>query len=247
MTYSSPTAGSGTAGRHRLLPPSGCPGLEQWVLAKDLRGWLELGYREGPVPAAELELFWLAAERRWDEAEEGATIELVINPRQRLAASFSVSWGDGSSETVPWSPLARRLPRLRHHYTSRADLTVQVQLGPLTGQLAVHLLSCPATPARGSSRVQALLPGGGISGEPYDGRKRVTWQLRLHPGGGLALLPDPDTGELGLAVAAGSGGRASRWYGGNGPPPQSPSALEPPAAVGDFYLDRLSGDLYELS
>ena len=62
----------------------------------------------------------------------------------------------------------------------------------------------------------------------------------------LMLLPDPASGEPALAVVqeSGVGSRATRWYSGDGPPP---STLQPPPAVGDFYLDRLSGQVYELS
>ena len=45
--------------RVRLLPPLGCPGLEQWVLPMEFGRWAELGYRKGPIPASDLELFWL--------------------------------------------------------------------------------------------------------------------------------------------------------------------------------------------
>jgi hypothetical protein len=74
----------------------------------------------------------------------------------------------------------------------------------------------------------------------------VVWRLRLHPNGGLGFLPDPASGEPALAVVqeSGVGSRATRWYSGNGAPP---ATLEPPPAVGDFYLDRLTGQVYELS
>ena len=94
--------------------------------------------------------------------------------------------------------------------------------------------------------IQPLIPSGGITGEPYDGRHAVVWRLRLHPNGGLGFLPDPSSGEPALAVVqeSGVGSRATRWYSGDGPPP---TTLQPPPAVGDFYLDRLSGQVYELS
>jgi hypothetical protein len=154
--------------RVRLLPPVGCPGVEQWVLPMEFSRWAELGYRKGPIPADDLELFWLPADSRWNE------------------------------------PIG-------------------------TGGV-----------------IQPLIPSGGISGEPYDGRHAVVWWLRLHPNGGLGFMPDPSSGEPALAVVqeSGVGSRATRWYSGDGPPPET---LEPPPAVGDFYLDRLSGQAYELT
>jgi hypothetical protein len=135
-------------------------------------------------------------------------------------------------------------------------VTVQVQLGMLVATLQVALLGCPVPPQQllnnrdgggGTGGViQPLIPSAGISGEPYDGRHAVVWKLRLHPNGGLGLVPDPSSGEPALAVVqeSGIGSRATRWYSGDGPPPPN---LEPPPAVGDFYLDRLSGQVYELS
>ena len=87
------------------------------------------------------------------------------------------------------------------------------------------------------------------SGE-YDGRHAVVWRLRLHPNGGLGFLPDPSSGEPALAVVqeSGVGSRATRWYSGDGAPPTgAASPLQPPPALGDFYLDRLTGQVYELS
>ena len=254
MPYPLPAAAIGSAGaRVRLLPPLGCPGAEQWVLPMDLPGWLELGYRRGPVPQGDLELFWLPAPLQGPTAAGSVGIELLANPRRRFGSSFSVDWGDGSHQVIPWPALSRSAPRLRHLYSHRADLLVRVQLGESRAELPVALLSCPRLSSRGSRAaavvLEPLLPGSGISGEAYDGRGVVVWQLRLHPNGGLALLPDPASGEPALGLlpgGAGGGSRGTRVYGGNGPPPQSPTELEPPAAAGDFYLDRLSGQLYEL-
>ena len=81
-------------------------------------------------------------------------------------------------------------------------------------------------------------------------RHAVVWRLRLQPNGGLGFLPDPSSGEPALAVVqeSGVGSRATRWYSGNGAPPTGAAApLQPPPAVGDFYLDRLTGQVYELS
>jgi hypothetical protein len=167
-----------------------------------------------------------------------------------------VTWGDGSSNVVPWPAVSRTAPRLRHVYAQRADVTVQVQLGMLIASLPVALVGCPVPPQQllnnrdggggTAGLVQPLIPSGGITGEPYDGRHAVVWRLRLHPNGGLGFMPDPTSGEPALAVVqeSGVGSRATRWYSGDGPPP---STLQPPPAVGDFYLDRRTGQVYELS
>jgi hypothetical protein len=41
-----------------------------------------------------------------------------------------------------------------------------------------------------------------------------------------------------------AGGRATRWYSGDGPPVTQ--LLQPPPALGDLYLDRISGQVFEL-
>ena len=253
------------AARVRLLPPVGCPGLEQWVLPMDYGRWSELGYRRGPIPAGDLELFWLPATSRWNEPIGSCAIELLINPRQSIPSPITVSWGDGASNVVPWPALSRTAPRLRHVYGQRADVTVQVQLGMLVATLHVALVGCPVPPSQllnnrdggggtiggGTAGViQPLIPSVGISGQPYDGRHAVIWHLRLHPNGGLGFMPDPASGEPALAVVqeSGVGSRATRWYSGDGPPPSGDGApLQPPPAVGDFYLDRVTGQVYELS
>ncbi len=257
MPYPLPQQPSTVGGqRVRLLPPVGCPGVEQWVLSMEFSRWAELGYRKGPIPADDLELFWLPADSRWNEPIGSVAIELLINPRQTIPSPISVTWGDGSSNVVPWPAVSRQAPRLRHVYAQRADVTVQVQLGMLIATLRVALVGCPVPPQQllnhrdgggGTGGViQPLIPSAGISGEPYDGRHAVVWRLRLHPNGGLGFMPDPSSGEPALAVVqeSGVGSRATRWYSGDGPPPP---ALEPPPAVGDFYLDRLTGQVYELS
>ena len=257
MPYPLPDQPTGVGGqRVRLLPPLGCPGTDQWVLPMDYRRWAELGYRKGPIPQADLELFWLPADPRWNEAVGSVPVELLLNPRRHIASPIQVDWGDGSSQVIPWPALSRSAPRLRHLYRQRQDVTVQVQLGVHLAQLLVAIKSCPVPPSQLSAQrnsgagsagmVQPLIPTAGISGEAYDGRHAVVWKLRLHPQGGLGLLPDPSSGEPSLAVVQESrvGSRSTRWYAGDGPPP---AALHPPAVAGDFYLDRLSGQLYELS
>ena len=53
---------------------------------------------------------------------------------------------------------------------------------------------------------------------------------------------------MAVVQESGVGSRATRWYSGDGPPPSGAAPpLQPPSAVGDFYLDRLSGQVYELS
>jgi hypothetical protein len=159
--------------------------------------WTELGYRKGPVLANDLELFWLPADSRWHEPIASTAIELVTNPRQSVPAPITVTWGDGSSNVVPWPAISRTAPRLRHVYAQRADVTVQVQLGMLVATLPVALVGCPVPPQRllnnrdggggTGGMVQPLIPSGGISGESYDSRHAVVWRLRLHPNGGLGF------------------------------------------------------------
>ena len=63
MPYPLPQQPSTVGGqRVRLLPPVGCSGVEQWVLPMEFSRWAELGYRKGPIPADDLELFWLPAD-----------------------------------------------------------------------------------------------------------------------------------------------------------------------------------------
>jgi hypothetical protein len=84
MPYPLPEQPSTVGGaRVRLLPPLGCPGTEQWVLPMEFGRWEELGYRKGPVPANDLELFWLPADRRWNEPCPAST---------PLAVSRQPSW-----------------------------------------------------------------------------------------------------------------------------------------------------------
>lgn len=244
------------SGRVRLLPPPGCPGQEQWVVHHEVERWQRLGYRVGPVPAAALELFWMPADRIWTDPAGSAPIELTIDPLIKAPQPIQVDWGDGSVEMIGWDPLARVVPSPRHLYLERQDLTVTVQIGMTVASLAVALVGCPLPPtisqppASGSggglAGVEPLVPGAGLQGNPYNGRQAEQWQLRLHPEGGLALLPSPVDGELSLAVLHGSGAasRGTRWYSGDGPP--GDQALNPPPAPNDLYLDRLSGQVYEL-
>ena len=99
LTHSPSTVGGA---RVRLLPPVGCPGVEQWVLPMEFGRWAELGYRKGPVPADELELFWLPADSRRNEPIGSAAIELLINPRRSIPTPISVTRGDGSSGVRTW-------------------------------------------------------------------------------------------------------------------------------------------------
>jgi hypothetical protein len=251
MPYPLPGGTAAVGGeRIRLLPPIGCPGTDLWVLPMEVQRWEDLGYRRGPVPADPLELFWLPESLRWNEAVGSVPIELRIEGRTYLSQPVTVSWGDGTEETISWPSLRREPIRLRHLYAERADVTVQVQWGLAVSELSVALLGCPVPPLQlqrerdgggtPTDGAQPLLASGGLAGEAYDGRHAVLWRLRLHPEGGLGLLPDT-SGEPALAM---TGTRASRWYAGDGPPTTD---LSPVPVVGDFYLDRLSGQVYELA
>lgn len=263
MPYPLASAQKQLGDRVRVLPPIGCPGLSEWVVPHEVQRWLELGFRLGPVPAAPLELFWLPAQRLWNEPLGSAAIQLTIAPIGKTPQPIQVDWGDQHSETIAWDPLARDVPSPRHVYLQRVDLAVSVQIGLTVATLEVALVECPLPPAQltggggsaagsgaggGSSLagVEPLVPGGGISGNPYNGSQAQQWQLRLHPEGGLALLPSPIDGEPSLAVMYGSGAasRGTRWYAGDGPP--DGQLLNPPPAPGDLYLDRVSGRIFEL-
>ncbi|MGB5135414.1 MAG: hypothetical protein WBN89_09610 [Prochlorococcaceae cyanobacterium] len=243
--------------RVRVLPPSGCPGRGQWVVPHEVPRWLALGFREAPVPQLELELSWMPSPRRWDEPALSRAVVLTINPRSLPPQPIHISWGDGSSETVSWSPFDARVPEPRHLYPMPEDMTATVQVGLLVASLEVALLGCPVPvtaprpgddpPAVGPG--MALVPGAGLIGNAFDGSRNEQWQLRLHPDGGLAFLPSPVDGQPALVMMHGSGAasRGVRWYGGDGPPsPEWQATAQPPPAPGDFYLDRLSGNVYEL-
>jgi hypothetical protein len=127
----------------------------------------------------------------------------------------------------------------------------------LIASLEVALLGCPVPvtaprPADDPPLVgvgMVLVPGAGLSGNAYDGSRNEQWQLRLHPQGGLGLLPSPVDGQPALTVLHGSGAasRGVRWYSADGPPTsQWHEEVQPPPAPGDLYLDRLNGNIYEL-
>jgi hypothetical protein len=243
--------------RIRVLPPLGCPGRGQWVVPHEVPRWLALGFREAPVPQAELELFWMPSPRRWDEPALSRAVVLTIVPRSLPPQSIQVSWGGGATETVAWSPYDRTIPEPRHLYDAPEDLTVTVQIGLVVATLEVALLGCPlpVTAPRPASDPPAvgvgmvLVPGAGLSGNAFDGSANEQWQLRLHPDGGLGFLPSPVDGQPALVAMHGSGAasRGVRWYGGNGPPTSEwQAAAQPPPAAGDFYLNRLDGTVYEL-
>jgi hypothetical protein len=227
------------------------------VVPHEVPRWLALGFREAPVPQLELELTWMPSPRRWDEPALSRAVVLTINPRALPPQPILVSWGDGSSETVPWSPFDSRVPEPRHVYPMPEDLTVTVQVGLLVASLEVALLGCPVPvtaprPGEDPPTVgvgMALVPGAGLIGNAFDGSRNEQWQLRLHPDGGLGFLPSPVDGQPALVAMHGSGAasRGVRWYGGDGPPTHDWQATaQPPPAPGDFYLDRLSGTVYEL-
>ncbi len=247
------------SGRVRLLPPLGCPGKEEWVLHHQADRWLQMGFRVGNVPAANIELYWMPADRMWNDPLGCSPVVLTIDPLIRAPMPITIDWGDGSVETIGWDALSREVPSPRHIYLDRVDLTVIVTIGMTVASLSVALLGCPLPPGAalngsgggsgGSSGlvgVEALVPGDGLDGEAYNGSRTELWRLRLHPEGGLALLPSPVDGKPALAVMYGSGAasRGTRWYSGDGPPVSS--MLNPPPAPGDLYLNRLTGTVYEL-
>ena len=85
---------------------------------------------------------------------------------------------------------------------------------------------------------------------PGNGSKNEQWQLGLHPDGGLGLLPSPVDGQPALVAmyGAGAASRGVRWYAADGPPTTEwRAAAQPPPAPGDFYLDRTTGTVYELT
>ena len=98
------------------------------------------------------------------------------------------------------------------------------------------------------SHIQPLIPGSGLLGQPFDGRRREQWQLQRWNGGtSSGGVPASDGSSIrflradGLwATPPGSGG-GTRWWSGDGPP-----GVLPDAQAGDFYLDTRSGDLYQL-
>ncbi|APD47081.1 MULTISPECIES: hypothetical protein [unclassified Synechococcus] len=265
MPYPLPTATERDDGRLRLLPPLGCPGGEEWVLPQAVGRWLEIGFRLGPVPAAMLELWWMPSARRWNEELSTAAIELSVDPRGVPMQDLQVDWGDGTAELVPWTIGRPDVPKLRHVYAERSDLLVTVTMGLYVASLQVALLGCPLPPAvviglmgqgtgqggggGGLAGAQALVPGDGLDGRPYNGSATELWRLRLHPEGGLGLLPSPVDGKPALTVMYGSGAasRGTRWYSADGPPTQQwMEVIQPPPALGDFYLDRVTGLVFEL-
>jgi hypothetical protein len=257
MPYPLPSTPPQNGDRLRLLPPLGCPGRGEWVVPHEVPRWLAIGFRTAPVPALDLELSWMPSPRRWDEPALSRAVALLVNPRALPPQPIEITWGDGSSETVPWTPYDQRIPEPRHLYTALQDHSVTVQVGLLVATLEVALHSCPlpiTSPRPGDDppRVgvgMALVPGAGLSGNAFDGSRNEQWQLRLHPQGGLGLLPSPIDGQPALVAMHGSGAasRGVRWYSGDGPPTlQWHEVAQPPPAPGDLYLDRLSGSIYEL-
>jgi hypothetical protein len=259
MPYPLPASPPQNGDRVRLLPPMGCPGLSEWVLPHEAERWLELGFRRAPTSYGVLELFWMPSPRRWDEPAMSRAVVLTINPRSLPAQPIQVAWGDGDSQTVAWTPYDQRVPTPRHVYAEPEDLTVTVQVGLLVASLEVALFGCPVpvSAPRADGMTPPLIggglplvPGAGLAGNAYDGSRSEQWQLRLHPEGGLGLLPSPVDGQPALVAMHGSGAasRGVRWYAGDGPPSEGWQAgVQPPPVPGDFYLDRLTGHVYELA
>jgi hypothetical protein len=258
MPYPMPSTSQMSGDRVRLLPPLGCPGRGEWVVPHEVPRWLELGFREAPVPPPDLELSWMPAKLRWDEPALSRAVLLLVHPRALPPQPIQVAWGDGDTETVSWSPFDPRVPEPRHVYAAIEDVTVTVTVGLQVSTLPISLLSCPL-PVRAPRGTgdhpmagpgMALVPGAGLGGNAFDGSRNEQWHLRLHPEGGLGLLPSPVDGQPSLVVMHGSGAasRGVRWYAGEGPPTlEWQATAQPPPAVGDFYLDRLTGHVHELA
>ena len=268
------TSGNSTGGdsRQRLLPPLGCPGEPELVWPVDAGEWLALGYRRVALQPPPLELSWLP------EActPGGFVIWLVLRCQSSPPTAITVTWGDGTSESVAW-PTGNRL---RHSYLSPSDLAVIVTALPpasLQAELAVHGLRCPCllkpqsqAPSPSPTGLQPLIPGAGLQGNLYDGRQAVRWQLRLAQAGGLRFVAQPPEGDAALALAPfsrdgsgipggvpGSSGAADRFLAADGQWREisggsrwshgdGPPGNLPQARSGDFYLDGLSGEVYAL-
>jgi len=244
----------------RLLPPAGCPGDAVWVPPNEVQRWEQLGFFRGSIPAADLELAWLPAERSTSDLAGSNAVELLLNPRSTPPNAVTVDWGDGSTETIPWVA-ENSNGRLRHCYTSRAQYLVKAELSGsgITAALLVSLAGCsiwsPEPPAPGPGpnpcpgTVLPLIPGAGLSGAAYDGSTTQQWSLTPWSGGASAGGVPASDGSSALFLCAdgswamppGSNG-GTRWWSGDGPP-----GLLPDARAGDFYLDITSGDLYALT
>jgi hypothetical protein len=245
----------------RLLPPVGCPGEAVWVPPNEVQRWEQLGFFRGSVPADDLELAWLPAERTTSDLAGSIAVELLLNPRHTPPNAVTVDWGDGSTETIPWVG-ENGNGRLRHGYTSRRDYTITAELSGsgVTATLLVSLAGCPIwspephvpAPAPGPypapGTVLPLIPGAGLSGAAYDGSTTQQWSLTRWSGGNSAGGVPTSDGSSALflcadgswAIPPGSNG-GTRWWSGDGPP-----GLLPAARAGDFYLDTTSGNLYQL-
>jgi hypothetical protein len=237
----------------RLLPPLGCPGESSWVTPVEVSRWLQQGYRRAPIPAAPLELAWLPAPPMPQDPAGGTAVQLLLQARPPLPTALTIDWGDGSVETLPW-PSADNAPRLRHVYGCAQNWQVSAELSGsgISAALAVHLLGCPIwppPPPLPQGAIQPLIPGNGLLGQPFDGRRREQWQLQRWEGGassgGVPTSDGSSTRFLradGLWASPPGSGGGTRWWSGDGPP-----GLLPDAQAGDFYLDTRSGDLYRLT
>lgn len=236
----------------RLLPPLGCPGESVWVPPVEVTRWEQQGYRRAPIPAAPLELAWLPAAAAPQDPAGSNAVLLLLQARPPLPTALTLDWGDGSVETWPW-PSGDNSPRLRHAYRCAQDWQVSAELSGsgITAELAVHLLGCPIwppPPPLPPGAIQLLIPGSGLLGQPFDGRRRETWQLQRWSGGtshgGVPASDGSSTRFLradGLWASPPGSGGGTRWWSGEGPPGDLPDAQ-----AGDYYLDVRSGDLYRL-
>ena len=242
----------------RLLPPVGCPGEAVWVPPNEVQRWEQLGFGRAPIPAAELELSWQPA---GPESGGLIPIELLLNPRTTPPNAVTVDWGDGVTETLPWTVGSDGNGRLQHGYTSRRDYTITTELtgSGVTATLLVSLAGCaiwsPEPPAPGPGpnpcpgKVLPLIPGAGLSGAAYDGSSTQQWSLQSWAGGSSAGGVPPSDGSSALFLCADGtwamppgGSSGTVWFNGAGPPPLTISGANP----GDYYLDNLSGNFYVL-
>lgn len=243
-----------TAQLVRLLPPPGCPGDMLWVPPGEVHRWELLGHRRGAVPAAALELTWVAGHRSGHDAADAVVVELLLHANGVAPTALTVAWGDGTSETFPW-PAGQSTPRLRHVYASAIDRQVVVELSGsgITAALAVALRGCPVWPLPPPPP-----PGSGVQGPPGPRGPQGIQGPKGEPGvqgaageRGLPGLPGErgPQGEPGLQGPPGAAGRD----GAEGPPGlglnlkgtvADAAALPAAAALNDGWITDDTGHVH---
>lgn len=243
-----------TAQLVRLLPPPGCPGDMLWVPPGEVHRWELLGHRRGAVPAAALELTWVAGHRSGHDAADAVVVELLLHANGVAPTALTVAWGDGTSETFPW-PAGQSTPRLRHVYASATDRQVVVELSGsgITAALAVALRGCPVWPLPPPPP-----PGSGVQGPPGPRGPQGIQGPKGEPGvqgaageRGLPGLPGErgPQGEPGLQGPPGAAGRD----GAEGPPGlglnlkgtvADAAALPAAAALNDGWITDDTGHVH---